>query len=237
MVYRGRAAVLASLWLVLATVGCSAPSTSTSGTATAKPQAPTAAATRLVDLLRLSAIEDDFPAGSVVNRLTGPRKLDDAARASVGDLVSYGDSLTVDPGPCRVLLKPVDAKSGTETVSITSATGPQDPFIAVSVDDPVSVPSALPDEGCHHFTFAAKGPVGKVERLAAPMFDDAVTYALKVVFAWNGGPASLPLVEYFYTAILDGRTFVSLWARIPSEFAAEPALTDLLTKAVAALRG
>ncbi len=65
-------------------------------------------------------------------------------------------------------------------------------------------------------------------RLDAPVFDGATTYGLRID---HGG-----VVEYFYTAILDGRTYVQVTARMAPDFQAEPLLPDLLTKAVAAIR-
>jgi hypothetical protein len=101
------------------------------------------------------------------------------------------------------------------------------------------VPAAIPGSGCDRFTFVVKTaiPDGMVERLAAPSIDGASTYALKAIVTVDNNPVEGQFVEYFYTAILDGRTFVNLWARVPSDFTPEPALPDLLTKAVTALRG
>jgi hypothetical protein len=72
-------------------------------------------------------------------------------------------------------------------------------------------------------------PDGTAERLAAPNIDGAVTNGLKVIFG-DG-------VDYFYIAILDGRTYVEVMARVAPDFQAEPLLPDLLTKAVAAISG
>jgi hypothetical protein len=137
-------------------------------------------------------------------------------------------------------LKPVEGRVGADSASITSATGAQDPFIAVSVDDPVSVQAPIPPSGCDRFTFAVQSavPDGTAERLAAPELDGAETYALRVDFTvTNPSATDVPLVEYFYTAILDGRTYVNLWARVPPDFAPEPALPNLLTRAVSAISG
>jgi hypothetical protein len=233
-----RAAVLLMvLCTTVALAGCSSSSTTT-GTATAPPPS-SAAVTRKVDLLRLAEIKDAFPPGYAANPLYGPQKLDAREAESAGDFVSYGEPLTVEPDPCRVLLNPIRANAGAETASVTTATEPQDPFIAVSVYDPVSVPAAIPGSGCDRFTFVVKTaiPDGMVERLAAPSIDGASTYALKAIVTVDNNPVEGQFVEYFYTAILDGRTFVNLWARVPSDFTPEPALPDLLTKAVTALRG
>jgi Domain of unknown function (DUF5642) len=196
--------------------------------------APSRAATGGVDLSRLFQIASDFPTGypATPNPIPGVGKPDATQAEIIGDYVSFGRPLTADPEPCRPLLKPVQAKEGTNRASVSSVTGVQDAFIAVTATDPVSVPAPIPDSGCERFTFDVRGaiPDGLVEQLAVPRFDDAIAYALRV-----GHPG--PLVEYFYTAILNGHTFVSIWARVPGDFAPEPALPDLLTKAVAAIRG
>ena len=237
---RGRAVSVFTMCVGVALAGCSSPPSPSPTENTIAPSPQSAAATRKVDLSRLGEIRNAFPSGYPANTDSGPRIRDAQASESVGDLVSYGEPLTVAPESCRALLKPVEAKASTDWASVTSTTGPVDPFIALSVYDPVSMPVALPTSGCDRFTFVVEGggvPDGRAERLTAPIFEGAVTYALKVVFLVDNSSVEVPLVEYFYTAILDGRTFVNLWARVRSDFLAEPALPDLLKKAVAALRG
>ncbi|BBY26010.1 hypothetical protein GCM10023114_27450 [Mycolicibacterium sediminis] len=173
----------------------------------------------------------------MVNPLNGPSALTGSKAAEVGDLVAYGERMTAIPDSCRVLLEPVAASDGVEQASVTSATGPMDPFIAVSAYLPVSVPVAIPDGGCEQFDYEVEGaiPDGTVRRLTAPVIDGAQTYALRTAITVDGVPIAGALVEYFYVAILDGRTFVKIWARVPNEFEAEPALGKLLTRTVSAL--
>lgn len=243
-VSRVSAAIPLLMTLGVALAGCSTPATKTPSTEGSTVEAssstqPSAAPTRSVDLSKLGAIKNAFPPGYPSTTTTSPITRDAQASRSVGDLVSYGRDMSTTPESCRPLLKPVEAKTSTDWTAVTSMTGPQDPFIAVSVYDPVSVPTPIPVTGCDRFSFVVEGggvPDGRAEQLQAPSFDDAVTFALKTVFFIDNSTVEVPLVEYFYTAILDGRTFVNLWARVPSDFPAEPALPDLLTKAVVALR-
>lgn len=241
---RGRAVVAVVMCVGVALAGCSTPpitETTTSTTETISSSSPPSAApTRKVELLRLGEIKDAFPPGYVPYPLVGPRTLDAGASRSVGDFVSYGEPLTVAPESCGALLRPVQAATGVEDVSMASGTSSQDPFIAVRADDPVTMRVGVPESGCDQFTFLVDGgggSNGRAERLTAPSFEDAVTYAVKVVFYVDDSTVEMPFVEYFYTAILDGRTFVNLWARVPSDFSAEPVLPDLLSKTVVALRG
>jgi hypothetical protein len=199
------------------------------------------AVTRTVDLSRLGEIGHDFPTGYTVapNPLPGVRQLDAPQAAIIGDFVSYGEPLTAEPASCRALLMPVRADAGADSTSISSMTGVQDPFISVTATDPVSVPISIPDAGCQSFTFDVRGaiPDGSIEQLPAPSFDDSTAYGFRVELPiTNPAATRVGLVEYFYTAILDGRTFVNVWARVPPDFKPEPALPDLLTKAVTAIR-
>ena len=148
----------------------------------------------------------------------------------VGDTVSYGKPFTVDPPECRPLFKPVEVQGGAEKMGI-GAGGPQAPALVVSAVNPVAVPFPFPSRGCDRMTFHVESavPDGTAERLAAPNIDGAMTNGLKIIH--NEG------VEYFYTAILDGRTYVLVMARMAPDFQAEPLLPDLLTKAVTAIRG
>ena len=234
---RRGAALVTVLCTAVALNGCS---TQTTGSATSAvtAQVPSVAAERKVDLSRLAQIADGFPPGQVVNPLFGPQRMNASELARVGDLVANGAASTVSPDSCRVLLKPAHSMTGSDTVAITSATGPQDPFIAVSVDDPVAVPAAIPKSGCDRFTFAIDGatPDGAVDRLPVPTFDDAITYALKVQYTVDGSASEGQLVEYFYVAILDARSLVSVWARETSDFVPEPVLPNLLTKTVNVIR-
>ena len=123
---------------------------------------------------------------------------------------------------------------------MTSSQGAEGPFVAVEVDDPVFVPAAVPVSECDQFRFTVAGaiPDGTVQRLAAPSFDDAVSYAIRVdLNVTNPQATKAILVEYFYTAILEGRTSSTYGRAFHRHFDPEPVLPDLLVKAVKAIRG
>lgn len=192
------------------------------------PVQPSAAHSDEIDLARLSQLADDFPPGLKPEPLPGPSKVGAQYEDQVGDTVSYGKPLSVEPPECRALLKPVTARPGAETMGI-GAGGPQPPALVVGADAPVEVPTPLPSKGCDRMTFVAEGalPDGSVERLPAPDIEDAIAYGLKVIYDTG--------VEYFYIAILDGSTYVVVRARMTPDFQPEPLLPDLLKKAVTAI--
>ncbi|WP_157897652.1 DUF5642 family protein [Mycolicibacterium rutilum] len=182
------------------------------------------------NLAGLGTLSGDFPPGLTPSEpWSGPKEVDPRWAHLVGDTVNYGDEFTVDPAQCRPLLKPVEAQAGAIRAGI-GAGGPQPPLLSVSAVDPIAVPVPVPDSGCNRvkFTVGDAVPDGTAVRLDAPVFDGATTYGLRID---HGG-----VVEYFYTAILDGRTYVQVTARMAPDFQAEPLLPDLLTKAVAAIR-
>lgn len=216
-----------SLVTVLGAIVASS-SCSTSGRDSAT-TVPSTSPSATLNLSRLAELSDDFQPGFTPEPSSGPKAVTPQDAHLISDTVSYGKPLTVDPPECRPLFKPVEAQAGAEKAGI-GAGGPQPPALVVSAVNPVAVPVALPIRGCDRMTFVVAGavPDGTAERLTAPHIDGATTNGVKVFY--DGG------VEYFYTAILDGRTYVEVWGRVGPDFQAEPVLPDLLTKAVAAIR-
>jgi hypothetical protein len=246
------AAFLAVLCATAAPVGCSpstteSPTSSTSATSatTSTKSEPTstyatsAAGLADLDLSQLTEVRDSFPPDFVPAPPSAPRKVQAEYAHLVGEMVSYGKPFTVDPPHCRALLAPVEAQAGADAMGV-SAEGPDKQSIVVSVYNPVTISDALPSTGCDRMTFVVESavPDGAAERLAAPNIDGAASYALKVDFTVTNPNSTQPLlVDYFYVAILDNRTYVEVQARMNPGFQAEPLLPDLLTKAVNAIRG
>jgi hypothetical protein len=140
----------------------------------------------------------------------------------------------VDPSKCRPLLKPVDGQVGSDSMHIRGVEGDQT-TISLGAVNPVTVPAAIPSAGCERFAYTvdqAEHPMkGNVNQLEAPEIDGATTVALRY------DVEGFPEVEYSYAAILDGRVYVDVQARLAPDFQAEPVLSALLVKAVAAVRG
>jgi uncharacterized protein DUF5642 len=152
---------------------------------------------------------------------------------TVGTVASYGKPFTVDPAQCRPLLKPVDGQVGADSLHLR---GDERGGWAISLGavNPVTVPAEIPTTGCERFTYAVdrdeNSVNGAVDRLIAPAVDGATTIALR--YDVGGSPET----EYSYAAIVDGRVYVDVQARLAPDFPAEPVLSELLVKAVAAVR-
>jgi Domain of unknown function (DUF5642) len=200
---------------------------------TAAETSPTTQAVREYDLSRLSEIQGDFPPG-FVPRPAEVRELKPVWRDGVGSVVSSGKPFTVEPPQCKDLLKPVSGEANAQTIGIR-ADGADNRGIAVGADLPVSVTDVIPSSGCDAMSYTVPDDEqprsGTAQRLTAPEIDGATTLALKVTTQGFSDP------EYFYTAVVDDRLYVDVHARLAPDFQPEPLLPDLLTKAVAAVRG
>ncbi|TPG31949.1 DUF5642 family protein [Mycolicibacterium hodleri] len=219
----------------LAMTGCSATSETKDATSVTAPRSTSSTgAPSHVDLARLAKVRNDFPPGFMPAPPSAPRKTRADEAKEVGNTVSYGRPFTVDPRQCRALFEPVVGQAGADTMGV-GAVGPDQQLIAVSVDDPVVVSAAPPSAGCTRMSFEVDDDAmitnGVAERLAAPSIDGAATTALKVT------STGFAYAEYFYAAILDGRTFIRVTARVHPDFQAEPVLADLLVNGVAAVSG
>jgi Domain of unknown function (DUF5642) len=224
---RRLAALLTVLCAAVALSGCSAAKTEPES-------APTSAeAAAEYDLARLAVMHDDFPPGFIPFPFE-LRKLQPTYVDQVSAAVSYGRPFTVDPPQCKSLLKPVDGQAGADSNG-SRADGPDKQSISVAADMPVSIPAEIPATGCNRMTYTVQDDRhpsnGTAERITAPSIGGATTFALKIVVD------GFPQPEYFYAAILDERVFVDVNARLNPGVQADPLLSDLLVKAVAAIRG
>lgn len=214
-------------------VGCARSESGVPQPSLSKPTAESTSTAPEVDFARLNEIRGDFPPGFEPGAPSEPGTQTPEQAALVGDTVAYGRPFTVEPPHCRSLLEPVRGWVGADRIGV-GAEGPDKQVITVSVTDPVTVPAGLPSSGCERVAFQVRSDVptfGTVTRLTAPAIDGAATSAIKV--STDGADD----VEYFYIAILDGRVFTQVRARVHPEFAAEAVLSELLTEAVAAVGG
>jgi hypothetical protein len=182
------------------------------------------------DISRIAEVEDDFPPG-FTPRWFPLHVLNEEQATSVGEVV-YGEPSTVDPPQCASVLKPVHATAGTESVGFR-ADGPQGQMSVGADRFPVSVRVDIPSVCCDRTSYTVEKlrQSGTVERIGAPDIDGATTTALKIQI--DGADK----VDYYHIAFLGDRVSVDLRARVDPNFQAEPFLSDLFGKAVAAVRG
>ena len=184
------------------------------------------------DVSRIADLESDFPTGFIPGP-TQPVKVQHQLVDSIGTVVSYGKPFIVDPPQCRALLKPVEGQAGADSMHIRGD-NVDEQSISVGAVTPVTIPAEIPSAGCERMTYKVEDDAvptsGMVERISGPTVEGATTIALKVLV--NG----FPNVEYSYAAILDGRDYVDVQARLAPEFQAGTLLPDRLVKAVNTVR-
>lgn len=187
-----------------------------------------------LDIARLAELAVDFPPDFPVAGTPAPATVEARWAHLVGIVVGSGKQVVVDPPQCGALFHPVTVQGGADRIGV-GAEGPDGQLLSVGAYTPVSVPEAIPSGGCERMSFNVDDDAvltqGSADRLAAPSIDGAATTAMRVnVDFWE-------FVEYYYVAILGGRTFVQVVARVHPEFAAEPLVSNLLVEGVAAIRG
>ncbi|WP_458319223.1 DUF5642 family protein [Mycolicibacterium brisbanense] len=217
--------VVASCTAVVAVVGCSSSSQQAARTSTAE--------TPNYDISRLESLKDKFPPGYTAQWFPVSR-LDGRQAESVGDVVGYGDPVTVDPQACAVVLKPIHAGAGTESAAFRSD-GPSGQQLSVAAQQTTDPARAdVPSAGCERMSFTAEDPRGSgtAERLATPVIDGVVTAAIKSRV--DGGPG---VVDYTYYALVGDRIIVTVHERTDENSRPQQELSDLLTNAVAAIKG
>jgi hypothetical protein len=214
---------------ILVLVGCSSSPMETGNT-----PAPSTSVETVdrFDVSRIAGFENDFPPG-FISGPTQPIKVQHQWVDSIGTVVSSGKPFTVDPPQCRALLKPVEGEAGADSMYIRGD-NVDEQSISVGAVSPVTVAAEIPSAGCERMTYKVDSDAvptsGTAERISAPTVEGATTIALKVQV--NG----FPNVEYSYAAILDGRDYVDVQARLAPEFQTGTLLPDLLVKAVDAVR-
>jgi hypothetical protein len=186
-----------------------------------------------VDIRRLAGLSSAFPTDFPVEGTPMPDKVKARFAYLVGTTIGYGRPVSVDPSQCRDLFAPVTAKASADEMGV-GAEGPSKQVINISVYTPVSVRAVLPSTGCERMTYRVEDDAmrtqGTADRLPAPRIDGAFTTAMRInVDDWE-------FVEYYFVAILDDRVFVQVVARVHPDFPAQPMLSDMLVKSVAAIR-
>lgn len=151
--------------------------------------------------------------------------------------------LTYDPAECSKFSTGLTLPTGTKgNMTAMTAEGEGNSFILLAVETSEPVPLVDPDDACKSFNFSGQNLRGTVEKVDAPTIEGVKTIGThrKIVTVANGQPAIGEL--YTYVASY-GDFMVEVIARpllVPNTPVA-PVNTDkardLLTKAVAAVRG
>jgi len=151
--------------------------------------------------------------------------------------------LTYNPAECSKFSTGVVLPTGTKgNMSSLTAEGEGNSFILLAVETSEPVPVVDPGDACKSFTFSGDKLRGTVEKVDAPQIEGVTTIGThrKIMTVANGQPA----IGELYT-------YVATYGDFMIEVIARPLLTpnapvppvntdkarDLLTKAVAAVRG
>jgi hypothetical protein len=184
------------------------------------------------DINRLANVKDAFPQGIKPNAIPAQHVGDiDAAKA--GRVV--GATLTeVDPSQCEPVLQPVRESGGAIFTALDTPgrEGPQ--VIMAASQSPRLSPVELPQAGCEHISYSTEHEHGTVDRLLPPAIDGATTFAFKIQYTDDYG---LSGTRYYYSAILDDNIYIDIRGHLDPISATESTFSDLLVKAVAAVRG
>jgi hypothetical protein len=151
--------------------------------------------------------------------------------------------LTYDPPDCSKFSTGLTLPTGAQgNMTEMTAEGQGNSIILLAVETSAAVPFADPGETCKSFTFSGTGLRGKVEKVDAPNIGGVKTLGTHrlIVTMANGKPAIGELYTYVATF---GDFMVEVIARpllvpnAPMSKVNTDKARDLLTKAVAAVRG
>lgn len=213
-------AALLSVIVGVAVSGC--------GSAANKPQASKSPSGH--DIASISKITDDFPDGYSAE-VSPATTLAKEQADGVGNAITFDAPVTVDPGQCLRVLKPIHLPGGAKSVEVR-AKGPQGQIsvTANEVHDPIAI-ARMPD-GCERVSYTMEDlqQQGTAERITPPAIEGGTAVAVKLT------NARVNLADYFYVATLGDRIVIDLHARLDPKYDAVPMLSDLLTKSVDSLR-
>lgn len=181
------------------------------------------------DVSRVSAVKGDFPPGFDVQ--TEPEKT--LSQQDIDDSgIGAFTGAAVDPPQCRAMLIPPNAEPsvGTRAAGV-HGDGDQGNMFVVALTLPQPVAAGAPPEDCTHASVSG-GPevTGTAEPVPAPRIDGATTTGVKLTVS-DQDP------DFIFTAALDSKTSVIAMGTADPDLDPQQVLSDLLVKAVAAVRG
>ncbi|HEX7323435.1 MAG TPA: DUF5642 family protein [Mycobacterium sp.] len=182
------------------------------------------------DLSRVDGIRGDFPPGFAV-------QANPAREMSQPDIdypwVAALTQAHIAPPDCRSVVVPLtaDPPAGTQAADVKGS-GSQGNIHVAAVRSPKAVPVGQLPTGCDMEILVSGAPdvAGSVDHVRAPHIDGVPTSALK----FNPEERN---PEYIFTATLDEQTSVIVMGSTDKALDPEQLMSDLLTKATAAVRG
>ena len=225
--------LLAVLGVGITLVGCSHSGQQESAGSSAAPSAESssaAAAPAGYDISRVGNVSGDFPTGFTVQSET-QKTLTQQDIDNSG--VNSFTGAAVDPKQCRALLIPPNAEPtvGAQAAGVRGNSDQGSMFI-VAMTSPQPVPVTAPPAGCDHASITGDpDATGTADAIPAPQIDGATTTGVKLTIAEDEDP------DYIFTAALDDRTSIVAVGSTDADLNPQQTLSDLLVKAVAAVRG
>lgn len=183
------------------------------------------------DISRVDAVQDDFPAGFTTQ--ANPAKTLGRQDIDGSGVVAFTDA-QVDPPQCRPVVIPpyVDPTVGTQAAGVI-AQGDQGNMYVVALRSPNPVAVGNDPVGCDHVSLSGSAQVtGTVERIPAPGVAGATTTGVKLTVDDPEADS-----DYLYTAALDDRTSIVVMGSADTQLDPQRLMSDLLVKAVSAVRG
>lgn len=195
------------------------------------PQPAPAAAPAGYDISKIDGIKDDFPAGFTAE--SHPAKTLEEADIAGSGVAGFIDA-GVDPPQCRSVVIPpyADPKAGTQAAGVIGQ-GEQGNMYVIALRSPDPIAAEDAPAGCDRITLSGSPEAtGSVERIPAPQISGVTTTGVRLSV---DGPDEDP--DYLYTAALDEHTSIVVMGSADEQLGPQQQMSDLLVKAVAALRG
>jgi hypothetical protein len=220
-----RAATLTALGLItLSSSACG-------GTHAAQPTGSTTAQPAQYDISRVNSVKNDVPAGFTASPgpvMTLTRDDVDNARVIPFTQATYA------PPQCRALIIPtyVEPVVGARA-AILSAEGARGEIFVAAMQLPHPVEVSPPPTGCGHVAMSgSEESSGTAESVPAPRIEGVTTIGVKLKPALDKSPGG-----YVFTAAIGNQTSVAVMGGTDPDLHPQQLLSDLLVKAVAAVRG
>ncbi|UMB70919.1 DUF5642 family protein [Mycobacterium paraterrae] len=201
------------------------------GTQASQPSGSTTGPAVDYDIARVNNIKGDFPAGFTAAPeapITLTRDDIDNARVIPFTKAVYA------PPQCRALVIPtyVEPVVGAQA-AILSAEGERGEIFVAAMRLPHPVEVSPPPPGCGHVAMSgSEESSGTAEAVPAPQIEGVTTTGVRLKPAADSSPGG-----YVFTAALSDQTSVAVMGGTETDLHPQQLLSDLLVKAVAAVRG